>query len=59
MAYYMPTGNAMVTQNGVDMNPKSSVWETVRDGLAYRRQEPGNKIGYEALNMLNIYPLRD
>ncbi|SEP44182.1 ABC transporter ATP-binding protein [Mucilaginibacter sp. OK283] len=49
----------MVTQNGVDMNPKSTVWETVRDGMPPEDHSHEIKLVTEALNMLNIYPLKD
>ncbi|MDN3582715.1 ABC transporter ATP-binding protein [Mucilaginibacter flavus] len=49
----------MVTQNGVDMNPESTVWDTIRDGLPEEDLSHEIKRVTEALNMLNIYPLKD
>jgi ABC-type multidrug transport system ATPase subunit len=49
----------MVTQNGIDMNPDSTVWETIRDGLPPEDLSHEIKRVTEALNMLNIYPLKD
>lgn len=49
----------MVTQNGIDMDPRLSVWDTVRDGLPEEDLSHEIKRVTEALNMLNIYPLKD
>ncbi|HEY9194698.1 MAG TPA: ABC transporter ATP-binding protein [Mucilaginibacter sp.] len=49
----------MVTQNGSDMDPALTVWETIRNGLPEEDLSHEIKRVTEALNMLNIYSLKD
>ena len=49
----------MVTQNGSDMDPALSVWDTVSAGLPEEDISQAIQKVTEALHMLNIYDLKD
>ncbi|SEN78754.1 ABC-type Fe3+/spermidine/putrescine transport systems, ATPase components [Mucilaginibacter gossypiicola] len=49
----------MVPQHDTDLDPRISVWDTIFEGLPAEDQSQAIHRVTEALNLLNIYPLRE